>query len=103
MPLAQVDALVVLSAAPSATDAGCRHHHHHDHHHQQEVADAADTADRPGAVPACSPWHYVIRMNHTDVPPTPLLLDLFDVAPTRNNGLGLYRDYWFFTNLQVRG
>lgn len=42
-------------------------------------------------------------MNHTDVPPTPLLLDLFDVAPTRNNGLGLYRDYWFFTNLQVRG
>lgn len=42
-------------------------------------------------------------MNHTDVPPTPLLLDPFDVAPTRNNGLGLYRDYWFFTNLQVRG
>ncbi|GAX84392.1 hypothetical protein CEUSTIGMA_g11814.t1 [Chlamydomonas eustigma] len=45
-------------------------------------------------------WEYTIRMNHTDVPPTPLLLDLFDVSPTSKNGLGFYRDYWFFTNLQ---
>ncbi len=45
-------------------------------------------------------WRYIIRMNHSDVPPTPLLLDLFDVSPTANNGLGYYRDYWFFANLQ---
>ena len=45
-------------------------------------------------------WSYVIRMNHTDVPPTGLVMDLFDVSPTPTNGLGYYRDYWFFSNLQ---
>jgi hypothetical protein len=40
-------------------------------------------------------------MNHTDVPPTRLVMDLFDVSPAPTNGLGYYRDYWFFTNLQV--
>lgn len=55
-----------------------------------------------GAPSSPSLWRYIIRMNHTDVPPTPLLLDLFDVSPTPTNGLGYYRDYWFFTNLQVR-
>lgn len=33
----------------------------------------------------------VLGMNHTAVPPTRLLLDLFEVVPTRGNGLGLYR------------
>ena len=69
----QIDAVVIVSAAPSASPS-------------------YSTAS----------WSYIIRMNHTDVPPTPLLLDLFDVSPTPNNGLGYYRDYWFFANLQVR-
>ena len=69
----QIDAVVIVSAAPSASPS-------------------YSTAS----------WSYIIRMNHTDVPPTPLLLDLFDVSPTPTNGLGYYRDYWFFANLQVR-
>lgn len=34
---------------------------------------------------------FVIRMNHSDVPPTRLLADTFDVFPSRNNGLSLYQ------------
>ncbi|KXZ53111.1 hypothetical protein GPECTOR_7g1001 [Gonium pectorale] len=43
----------------------------------------------------------VVGMNHTDVPPTKLLLDLFEVVPTLGNGLSLYRRYWFQANLQL--
>lgn len=34
---------------------------------------------------------YRIHMNHTDVPPTRFLLDLFDAWPAKGNGLALYR------------
>ncbi|WIA08739.1 hypothetical protein OEZ85_008162 [Tetradesmus obliquus] len=48
---------------------------------------------------------YVIRMNGSDVPPTQLLQDLFDVSPgimpLPGNLLWEYRRYWFFLNLQL--
>ncbi|KAF5833388.1 hypothetical protein DUNSADRAFT_10320 [Dunaliella salina] len=46
---------------------------------------------------------YRIRINHTDIPPTEFLYDMFDVVPDpfRNNGLMLYKQHWFFTNLQL--
>ncbi|KAF6260985.1 hypothetical protein COO60DRAFT_831207 [Scenedesmus sp. NREL 46B-D3] len=48
---------------------------------------------------------YVIRMNSSDVPPTQLLQDLFDVSPgimpLPGNLLWEYRRYWFFLNLQL--
>lgn len=34
---------------------------------------------------------YSLHMNHTAVPPTRFLLDLFDVMPSRTNGLSMYR------------
>lgn len=34
---------------------------------------------------------YQVRMNHSDVPPTRLVLDSFDVVPSRNNALSLYQ------------
>ncbi len=34
---------------------------------------------------------FTIRMNHTDVPDTRWLLDLFEVVPSRTNGLALYQ------------
>ncbi|KAG2483446.1 hypothetical protein HYH03_017700 [Edaphochlamys debaryana] len=65
----------------------------------------------PGAAPSPPPAgppaprdllrRSVMGMNHTDVPPTRFLLDLFEVVPTRGNGLSLYRRYWFFANLQL--
>ncbi|KAF8072728.1 Abca17 [Scenedesmus sp. PABB004] len=48
---------------------------------------------------------YAIRMNATDVPPTQLLRDLFDVSPglmpLPGNLLWAYRGYWFLANLQL--
>lgn len=46
--------------------------------------------------------HYTLRMNHSDVPSTRFLLDLFDVYPAEMNGLDAWKHNWFFTNLQVR-
>ena len=84
-----VDAVITLSAA-----GGPGPYSAHSRHRFTQQGRPLHSASGPQ-------WSYTIRMNHTDVPPTPLLLDLFDVSPTQSNGLGYYRDYWFFTNLQV--
>eukprot|EP00983_Pelagomonas_calceolata_P129895 1161645-Pelagomonas_calceolata.AAC.9 len=51
----------------------------------------AATADPP--LLAHSLLDYRIRINHTDIPPTEFLYDMFDVVPDpfRNNGLMLYK------------
>lgn len=41
-------------------------------------------------------FKYVIRMNHTDVPPTRMRLNQFDLLPGNQ-----YKQYWFFSNLQA--
>ena len=38
---------------------------------------------------------YTIRMNHTAVPPTRQVLNIFDLQPDE-----AYKEYWFFANLQ---
>ena len=45
----------------------------------------------PGAGSAA----YTIRMNHTAVPPTRQVLNIFDLQPDE-----AYKEYWFFANLQ---
>lgn len=45
----------------------------------------------PGAGSAA----YTVRMNHTAVPPTRQVLNIFDLQPDE-----AYKEYWFFANLQ---
>ncbi len=69
-------------------------------------ADAVDYAsDHPRAVDAvltfedadlsATDFAYTIRMNHTHMPSSRQLLNVFDILPDAQ-----YRRYWFFTNLQ---
>ena len=41
-------------------------------------------------------WSYSIRGNHTLLPDTRMLFNVFDVQPDQS-----YRDYWLFANLQL--
>lgn len=67
-------------------------------HHPRDL-DALVVFDGNGAL------EYRLRMNHTDIPSTQLLLDLFDVSPglvaAPGNALWEYRRYWAFVNLQL--
>ena len=58
-------------------------------------APAGSAKDKSGAA-AGDAWSYAIRGNHTFLPDTRQLFNVFDVQPDPS-----YRDYWLFANLQL--
>ena len=63
--------------------------------HNPRTVDAALSFDDTDFSSALPNYAYTIRMNHTHMPSSRQLLNVFDVLPDTQ-----YRRYWFFSNLQ---